>query len=200
MNKLYYLGHASLRITTSEGKVIYIDPYDGDDYDKNADLLLITHDHYDHNDISKIKNKNSDFKIITFKEALEGGKHNSFDLGYVFVKSVEAGYNKYHDEKKCVGYILTFSNGVKVYICGDTYLTPQMEKLSDEKIDYALFPCDGVYTMTVDEAVEASRKVNAKHNIPYHMSPGNHFSSLIADKFYADNKLVIKPGEEIDLK
>ena len=197
-NKLLYFGHASLRIITCEGKVIYIDPYDGDNYDLNADLVLITHSHYDHNNLSKIKN--NDYKLITNVESLEGGKHNNFDLGYVKIESTEAGYNKFHDVKECVGYLLTFSDGIKVYIAGDTYFTPQMDELGIKNIDYAFFPCDGVYTMTVDEAIKAAHKVNAKHSIPYHMVPGGHFSEEIANKFNVKNKLIIRPNEEIDLE
>lgn len=49
--KLLYMGQASIRITTKEGKVIYIDPYAGDGYEPTADLILVTHSHYDHNGI-----------------------------------------------------------------------------------------------------------------------------------------------------
>ena len=52
---LVYQGQASIRIVTAEGKVIYIDPYAGDDYDLAADLILVTHAHFDHNAIDKIK-------------------------------------------------------------------------------------------------------------------------------------------------
>ena len=44
-HKLLYQGHGSLRITTAEGKVIYIDPYAGEGYDVPADLILVTHGH-----------------------------------------------------------------------------------------------------------------------------------------------------------
>lgn len=197
MNKLLYLGHASLRIITREGKVIYIDPFAGDNYELDADLVLITHDHYDHTDLSKIKN--NDYKLITYKEALEGGVHNSFNLDYVKIKSVEAGYNKYHDVTQCVGYVLTLSNSIKIYIAGDTYLTPEMYNLANDNIDYAFYPCDGVYTMNIEEAKEASERVQAKHNIPYHMVPGGGFSEETVNNFAAENKLIIKPGEEIEL-
>ena len=199
-NKLYYLGHASLRIVTSEGKVIYVDPYMGDNYSMSADLVLVTHDHYDHNDVTKVKNRNEDFKLITEKEALVSGEYKTFDLGYVKIEAVEAGYNSYHDENKCVGYVLTLSDDTKIYVAGDTSITPKMDELGSWNIDYAFFPCDGIYTMSVDEAIKASLKVKAKHSIPYHViSDGSAFDESIVDKFNVDNKLIIRPGEEIVL-
>ena len=198
-NKLYYLGHASLRITTKEGKVIYIDPYMGTDYSKPADLILVTHDHYDHNEISKVENRNPDCKIITHKEALVDGEHKSFDFGFVKVDTVSAGYNKYHDENVCVGYILTIDNK-KIYVLGDTSITPDMDRIDTMNIDYAFIPCDGIYTMNIDEAKEASRKINAKYSIPYHtITDGTPFSEEVANSFDVENRLIVRPEEEIVL-
>ena len=171
--KLLYMGHASIRITTPEDKVIYIDPFVGDGYGPAADLILVTHDHYDHTAMDKVENRNSDCEVITWKEALEGGQHHDFDLGYVNVKSVEAGYNKNHDVRKCVGYIITLSDGVKVYVSGDTSMTEEMSALDEEKIDYAFFCCDGVYNMDREEAAKCAAQVRAKHNIPYHIVAAN---------------------------
>ena len=199
-DRLLYLGHASLRITTNEGKVIYVDPYAGDNYELGADLILVTHSHYDHSEITKIKNRNDDIKIITFQEALKNGNYQNFDLGYVKIETVEAGYNKYHSKDNCVGYILTLSDGITIYIAGDTYITPQMKELGARNLDYAFFPTDGIFTMTVEEAKEASKLVNAKHSIPYHMIPDALFSEEIAEKFDVDNRLIIKNNEEIILK
>ena len=200
-NRLYYLGHASIRIITKEGKVIYVDPYMGDDYDLSADLVLVTHDHYDHNEVSKVKNRTKDFKLITEKDALVAGEYKSFDLGYVRIDTVEAGYNNYHDKSECVGYVITLSDDTKIYIPGDTTITPKMDELGSWNIDYAFFPCDGKYTMTTEVAVSASEKVGAKHNIPYHVvSDGRAFDEDVANKFMAKNRLIIKPGEEIVLK
>ena len=199
-NKLLYLGHASIRIVTSEGKVIYIDPFSGDDYSLSADLVLVTHSHYDHNDVSKVKNRNDDFKLITNNEALVDGEYKSFDLGYIKVDSVSAGYNKFHNENECVGYILTFNDNTKVYVLGDTGITPQMDEIGSLNIDYAFIPCDGKYTMSIKEAVLASEKINSKHNIPYHMeSDGSGFDENVALSFNAKNRLIIKPLEEIIL-
>ena len=199
-NRLYYLGHASLRITTREGKVIYVDPYMGDNYDMAADLVLVTHDHYDHNEVSKVKNKTSDYRLITNKEGLVDGEYKFFDLGYAKIEVVEAGYNRYHNEKECVGYVITLSDETKIYIAGDTAITPMMDKLGTYNIDYAFIPCDGKYTMSVEDAVKASQKIKAKHNIPYHMvSDGRGYDDEVASKFKMDNWIIVKPKEDIRL-
>nr|WP_297708958.1 MBL fold metallo-hydrolase [uncultured Butyrivibrio sp.] len=77
--KLLYQGHASMRITTSEGKVIYVDPFAGEGYDKPADLILMTHGHYDHTQKDMITTKNPDCRTITWTEALKDGQLQSFD-------------------------------------------------------------------------------------------------------------------------
>ena len=70
-HRLLYQGHGSLRIVTSEGKVIYIDPYAGEGYDLPADLILITHGHQDHTAVKLIKKRAEDCRVITWKEALD---------------------------------------------------------------------------------------------------------------------------------
>lgn len=197
---LLYMGHASIRIVTGEGKVIYIDPYAGDAYDLPADLILVTHGHYDHTALDLISNRSDDCTVITQKEALADG---NFDLGYVEVEAVEAGNNKNHSINECVGYVLTFSNGKKVYVSGDTSTTDQMSQLADENIDYAFFCCDGVYNMDLDEAVKCAELVQAKHNIPYHIVEAKnpeHFDKKRAEQFAAPNKMILEPGDEITVE
>ncbi|MGX8773603.1 MAG: MBL fold metallo-hydrolase [Bacillota bacterium] len=201
--KLLYMGHASIRITTVEDKVIYIDPFVGDGYEPAADLILVTHDHYDHTVMDKVKNRNEGCQVITWEDALANGKHQNFDLGYAKIESVEAGYNKNHDVRKCVGYIITLSDGVKVYVTGDTSMTEEMSVLDDKKIDYAFFCCDGVYNMDRKEASKCAAQVKAKHSIPYHMTAadtGVFFDQAVAEEFQADNRLIIADGEEIELE
>lgn len=96
---LYYMGQASIRITTPESKVIYIDPYAGDDtdYESAADLILVTHSHFDHSATDKVKNRSEDCRIITQDEAIQDDEHITFDFGYVKVEPVEAGFNSLHD-------------------------------------------------------------------------------------------------------
>ena len=194
---LLYMGHASIRIVTAEDKVIYIDPYAGEGYDLPADLILVTHGHYDHNALDLIEDRNDDCTVITQTEALKDGE---FDLDYVSVEAVEAGNNDNHSISECVGYILTFTNGKKVYVSGDTSKTDQMAELADRNIDYAFFCCDGVYNMDLEEAAECAELVQAKHNIPYHIVEAedpDHFDLERAEEFPAPNKLILQPGEEI---
>lgn len=199
MATLLYQGHASLRITTAEGKVVYVDPNAGEGYGPPADLILVTHQHGDHNRLNLITSKNPECQIITEKEAMKDGMHQTFDLGYVKVEAVEAG-NKNHDPKQCVGYILTFSDGVQVYISGDTSKTAQMETFAQRKLDYAFFCCDGVYNMDIAEASECAALIGAQHTIPYHMAPGELFSRERAEQFEAAGRLIVAGGEEITLE
>ncbi|MBQ9015991.1 MAG: MBL fold metallo-hydrolase [Firmicutes bacterium] len=197
---LLYMGHASIRIVTGEDKVIYIDPYAGEGYDLPADLILVTHDHYDHNSLGRIPDRKEDCTLITQAEALESG---TFALGYVSVEAVEAGNNEYHDINECVGYVLTFSNDKKVYVSGDTSKTDQMADLADQGIDYAFFCCDGVYNMDLEEAAECAELVQAKHNIPYHIVEAEdpeHFDMERAERFPAPDKLILQPGEELTIE
>lgn len=202
---LLYMGHGSLRITTAEDKVIYIDPFVGDDewYGPAADLILSTHDHYDHVALDKIGNRNDDCEIITQKEALAGGEHQSFGFDYAKIEAVEAGYNKNHNVSECVGYIITLSDGVTVYVSGDTSTTEQMPSLADKNIDYAFFCCDGIYNMDTAEASECAALVKAKHNIPYHMTAANSgvfFDRAVAEQFEADGRVILEEGEELELQ
>ena len=198
-SKLLYQGHGSLRIVTNEGKVIYVDPYAGEGYDLPADLILITHGHQDHTAVNLIRNRNDGCRIITYKEALVNGEYKTFDLGYVTVEAVQAGNNKNHNIRECVGWLITLSDELIIYVTGDTSTTDQMAELADRDIDYAFFVCDGIYNMDMDEAIACAVLVNAKHSIPYHMVPGKLFDQSRAEQFDVPNRLIIPAGEEIIL-
>ena len=199
-NRLLYQGHGSLRIVTAEGKVIYIDPYAGEGYDLPADLILITHGHQDHTAVKLIKNRAEGCQVITWKEALVKGEYKTFDLGFAAVEAVQAGNNKNHNIKNCVGWVITLPGGVTVYATGDTSTTEQMKELADREIDYAFFVCDGVYNMDMEEAIACAKTVNAKHSIPYHMAPGKLFDEKRAEQFDVPGRLIVPAGEEIVLE
>ena len=200
--RLLYQGQGSIRIVTSEGKVIYIDPYAGTGYDLPADLILVTHDDPDHNKVAKVALRSEDCRIITQDEALAGGVHQTFDLGYATVQAVEAGYNDNHDVTECVGYVITLSDGVSVYVSGDTSTTEQMPEMASWGIDYAFFCCDGAFNMDTAEASQCAALVGAAHSIPYHTkaSPADPaFDLEKAMEFRAEGRLLVDMGQEIVL-
>ena len=199
MAVLLYQGHGSLRLTTGEGKVIYIDPYAGGGYDLPADLILVTHPHQDHSAVDLITTQNPGCITITNKEALVNGEYKVFPMDYVTVEAVEAGNNPNHSINEYVGYILTLSSGKSIYVSGDTSTTDQMAGLAARNLDYAFFCCDGVYNMDIDEAIACAGLVQAQHNIPYHMAPGQLFSRETAERFTAENRLIVADGEEIKI-
>ena len=199
-NRLLYQGHGSLRIITKEGKVIYIDPYAGEGYDLPADLILITHSHQDHTAAHLIKDRNEGCQVITWQEGLVDGEYKTFELGFATVEAVQAGNNKNHDIRKCVGWLITLPGGITVYATGDTSTTDQMAELAGRNVDYAFFVCDGIYNMDMDEAIACAKLVGAKHSIPYHMAPGKLFDEKRAELFDVPGRLILPAGEEIVLE
>lgn len=189
---LTLIGHASMKIITAEGVVIYIDSYFDGDYSEEADIILSTHEHFDHNVIEKVTQK-PDCRVIRIADALNADlSHNSFEIKGVKIKAVTAGGNQNHHPDNTCGYILSF-DGLKVYHPGDTSKIPEMEALKDEKIDYAFFPIDGVYNMGPEEASECAVIVGAKHNTPM------HFFEADPMKFDAPGLLRMNYGDTITL-
>jgi len=196
MSKLLYQGHGSFRLTADDGRVVYVDPYAGQGYDVPADLILVTHWHGDHNKVGLCAQKPG-CRVITQKEALAGGTHRQFDVGGIGIQAVEAR-NLMHSPKKCVGYLIAL-DGLTLYATGDTSKTAQMATFSAMGLDYALFCGDGMPNMGLDEAAECARIVGAKHNILIHMKPGSLWDRARAERWTAPNKLIVEPGQEIEL-
>ena len=196
MAKLLFQGHGSFRITAADGRVIYVDPYAGEGYDLPADIILVSHQHKDHNCIELCK-QNQGCTVISNVESLAEGKLNSFDINGIKIQAVEA-YNKNHNPDECVGFIIEV-DGVKIYASGDTSRTKQMELFADMHLDYALLCGDGVYNMNPEEAAECAEIIGAKHNIIIHLTPGQLFDRPKAEAWSAPNKLIINDGEEIAL-
>ncbi len=191
--KLLYQGHASYRITARNGTVIYIDPAYGEGCDVPADIILVTHGHFDHNKVDLVTRKKG-CTIITNDEAQKGNKYNTFRKKGVKIEAVEA-YNGSHHRSIGSGYIITV-DGIKIYHTSDTGKTDQMETFPEKNIDYAL-----VYIAGVPEAAaEWTKIIGAKNNVPMHTSqPGRLFDRSVAERFAVPGLLIIEPAEEIEL-
>lgn len=197
MARIMFQGHGSLRLTTDKGIVVYIDPYAGDGYEQPADMILITHQHHDHNDLMRPAKKRGCIVIDNF-DAVINGEHKCFEALGIKIEATEA-YNRNHKISDCVGYIVTV-DGVCCYFAGDTSKTRQMASLSQRKIDYCFLPTDGIFNMNAKQATECAELIGAAHAIPIHMKPGALFSELTARQFTPKNRLIMAPGDEIYLR
>ena len=195
MAELYYQGHGSFRIRTDAGKVIYVDPYAGDGYDLPADLILVTHQHMDHNKVRLVKNRNDNCRIFTSEEAVSGENYRVLGLGWTTIIPVRAE-NKNHDPASCVGYIISV-DGKKIYAAGDTSKFDRMREFRLFHIDLALFPTDGIFNMGPEEAAECAELCGAKQAIPIHTNPGSLYSRKVAERFDFPGRILLEPGETI---
>ena len=197
MAKLLYQGHASLRITTDECDVIYVDPYAGEGYDRQADLVLVSHEHFDHNQVRLVTLKKGG-RVYRSADLLAGGEYHTVRLHGTVIEATPAS-NRNHPPDACVGFLFTV-DGVTLYAACDTSAIPFMSgRLAGETLDYALFPTDGVYNMDAEEASVCAVAVGAKRSIPVHMKVGALFDEKVAAAFRAPGKLVLRPGDEIRL-
>lgn len=181
---LDWFGHSSFKINA--GKIIYIDPYILPEYTQQADLILITHEHYDHFALPNIKRLMKPETVIIMPESCANSSNymelkklkakvqlvhqeSKLAFGAIEIEAVPA-YNvgkPYHPEGKGVGYILTFGR-IKIYHAGDTDYLPEMAKLEKREIDAAFLPIGGQFTMNEEEAAEAVRAIRPKIAVPMH--------------------------------
>ncbi len=170
---IHWLGHDTFKF---EGEtIIYTDPYNIRGKDK-ADIILITHEHYDHcseEDIEKLRSK--DTIIIATRDSAKKLTGNlkvirpgeKLTVSGVDIEAVPA-YNtdkQFHTKDRgWVGYIFSF-NGRRVYIAGDTDYIPEMKHI---RADIAILPVSGIYVMTAEEAVQAALDIKPRIAIPMH--------------------------------
>jgi L-ascorbate metabolism protein UlaG (beta-lactamase superfamily) len=179
--KITFLGHASLAFAY-QGKVLYVDPVGNPsgtpvDYSKmpKADIILVTHEHFDHLDpkaISVLRKEQT--KIILTKacaEKVSGGtvmkNGDALTVQGIKIEAVPA-YNivqKFHPKGVGNGYVLNFDK-TRTYVAGDTENTPEMKQLKN--IDIAFLPMNLPYTMTPEMVADAAKAFEPKILYPYH--------------------------------
>jgi L-ascorbate metabolism protein UlaG (beta-lactamase superfamily) len=187
-----WLGHASFRITVGRATV-YIDPYRVAEEAPAADLILITHGHYDHfspQDVERLSGR--DTWLVgpaavaervsgqvhrigpgeTIDDDLVRGLHISAVAAYNTSKR-DADGNPFHPrDAGWVGYALNV-RGERLYHSGDTDVIPEMDSVTG--VDVALLPVSGVYVMTAQEAAEAARRIQPRVAVPMHW--GSHIGT-----------------------
>ena len=198
MAKILYQGHGSLRLISRKGTVVYIDPYAGSGYDIPADVILVSHEHADHNQVDMVAKKD-DVQIFRPANMLIDGEYQTKIIKDVVIKAVPAVNNPNHDLSSCVGYLVA-ADDFKIYFAGDTSMTDYMkEEMPKMQLDYIFLPIDGVYNMGSQEAAECARYIGAKHVVPIHMTPGKLFDIEAARKLDLQNALVVYDGTEFEL-
>lgn len=203
MSTVNYLCHSSFKIVSNQGSIIYIDPFvDDGSFDEPCDILLVTHEHFDHNQTQIVSKKESCTEIHP-ADSLVNGVYKSFQIGDVSIQAVPA-YNANHPANECVGYVIGLESK-KLYFAGDTSTTEAMTgTLPSMNLDYAFLPCDGVFNMDVAEASECAKKIGAKHTVPIHTTPVSSAADCGYDMdkaraFDCPGKLIVKPSETITL-
>lgn len=182
------LHHSSIRI--EKEKVIYVDPFEINKNYNDADIIMITHSHYDHyseEDIEKVRKDTT--KIVVPNELLADvlglefsqeniiavEPNNNYEIDGIKIETVPA-YNtnkQFHPrENQWVGYIIRL-NGIRYYIAGDTDITEENKKV---QCDVALVPVGGTYTMTAQEAAKLVNTIKPKIAIP------THYGSIVGNK------------------
>lgn len=178
-----FIGHATLMLEWN-GKIIHVDPCVAlTDYGKlpKADLVLVTHEHFDHLDPDAIKAVSKEGTAVVYtaacaKKGVKGTAMKNGDRQTEIGIPIEAvpAYNikhkrpdsaPFHPKGVGNGYVLTFGN-TRLYIAGDTEGIPEMRDLKD--IGIAFLPMNLPYTMTPEEVAEAAKSFRPRILYPYH--------------------------------
>lgn len=171
-----WLGHASFRIDDTRGRV-YIDPWKLPPDAPPADLILVTHAHFDHFSPADIRRIRTPHTLICCTADVAADLGESVTVvepgltltrGPWSIQTIPAGnlLKEFHPlAKRWVGYLLTLQDGVRILHTGDTDALPHHDSL---KVDIALFPCGGTYTMDGHEAGRLAKRMAPGTAIPMH--------------------------------
>lgn len=195
--KIHWLGHDGYKLTVNDKMNIYIDPYQLSSTHhnkKDADIVLISHNHYDHLSLDDLKHVISNNTIIVAatecieqlknvkpaetREVAPGDKTIVHDIPIEIVAAYNTNKHFHPKADGKVGFIITL-NDMRIYHTGDTDDIPEM---SATEPDVALVPVSGTYVMTAEEAAKA---VNEKIK-PKKVTIPMHYGSIVGSKKDAD--------------
>ena len=203
--KIFFVGHASLFLTFG-GKVVHVDPVEAEgDYARfpKADLILVTHEHFDHLDPEALKVLRKDGTKVVVSRSCAGKVQdalvmNNGDRTTVAGFAIEAvpAYNivhkrpdgnPFHPKGQGNGYVITIG-GKRIYIAGDTEPIPEMAALKD--IDIAFLPMNLPYTMSPEMTAEAARTIRPRILYPYHF--GNTDTGRLVELLKGESGIEIR--------
>ncbi|NOX25615.1 MAG: MBL fold metallo-hydrolase [Deltaproteobacteria bacterium] len=184
LKNLVWFGHSGFCLEAG-GKTVYFDPFRLSGELKAADIILVSHEHYDHcspEDIAKLLKPGTilitePMAAAKLQDGLETrimrpGEH--IQVGDIMVEAVPA-YNinkRFHPRgNNWLGFVIDIA-GVKIYHAGDTDYIPEMQGIDT---DIALLPVSGIYVMTPREAAQAAIDIKPQVAIPM------HYGSLVGD-------------------
>ena len=191
-----FYAHASMGIEWN-GVHIYVDPVGEFDWQSQpkADIVLVTHSHYDHLELSTIEQLQTPQTIVVCdKSSADAFEHDcitmlpgatSQPVDGVTVKAVAAyniseGHTDFHPQsREDCGYLITLG-GTTIYVAGDT--EDNDDVLALEGVDVAFLPVNQPYTMTVSQAARVVKALKPQIFYPYHYGQVDEVTDLEALK------------------
>lgn len=190
LKQVRFLGHAGVAISGS--KIVVIDPFQLKSFSRKADVLLVSHDHFDHLSEGDMERVRKEKTVVCAspsaaqklgKKALVLTPGSSVEAGEILVSGVAAyNTNKFRapgmvfhpPDDHFVGFVFAL-DGITYYHAGDTDFIEEMYDLAG-KIDVAFLPVSGTYVMTAEEAGKAADAIRPKIAVPI------HFGSIVGTK------------------
>lgn len=193
LENIEVLCHSSIRF--NKGLIIYFDPFKINENYHDADIIFITHSHYDHyseEDISKVIKDNTTIvvpkdledMVLQFGFAKEhiivvspNEEYSVLGINFKTIPAYNTNKNFHPKSNEWVGYIVNLDQ-TTYYIAGDTDITEENRQV---KCDVAFVPIGGTYTMTYSEAAELINEIKPQIAVPI------HYGLIIGNKEDANN-------------